>query len=72
LHFVECARCRLVFADPLPDLNTIAGGNRALNTLHVSRGRISQYRGSKEFARFPTALPIDHQQHLFAEKISDL
>jgi hypothetical protein len=36
LHFVECARCRLVFADPLPDLDTIVGGNRALNILQVS------------------------------------
>jgi 2-polyprenyl-3-methyl-5-hydroxy-6-metoxy-1,4-benzoquinol methylase len=49
LHFVECASCRLIFADPMPDLQTIHEGNRALNIHHQSRGTFSQYRGGKEF-----------------------
>lgn len=52
LHFVECAGCRLIFANPMPDLDTIVRGNGALNALLVSRGTISQYRAGKEFASF--------------------
>jgi 2-polyprenyl-3-methyl-5-hydroxy-6-metoxy-1,4-benzoquinol methylase len=55
LHFVECARCRLVFANPMPALETIIAGNRALSIHHRSRGTLSQYRGGKEFARELTA-----------------
>lgn len=50
LHFVECATCRLIFANPMPNLQTINAGNRALNIHHQSRGTLSQYRGGKEFA----------------------
>ncbi|MGH7457103.1 MAG: hypothetical protein ACRENG_37480, partial [bacterium] len=38
LHFVECATCRLIFANPMPNLQTINEGNRALNIHHTSRG----------------------------------
>ncbi|MDZ7363486.1 MAG: class I SAM-dependent methyltransferase [candidate division KSB1 bacterium] len=50
LHFVECKTCRLIFANPMPNLQTIHEGNRALNIYHQSRGTLSQYRGGKEFA----------------------
>jgi 2-polyprenyl-3-methyl-5-hydroxy-6-metoxy-1,4-benzoquinol methylase len=50
LHFVECETCRLIFANPMPNLQTINEGNRALNIYHQSRGTLSQYRGGKEFA----------------------
>ncbi len=50
LHFVECAGCSLIFANPMPSLETIREGNRALNIHHTSRGTLSQYRGGKEFA----------------------
>jgi len=50
LHFVECETCRLIFANPMPNLQTIQEGNRALNIHHQSRGTLSQYRGGKEFA----------------------
>lgn len=50
LHFVECRTCRLIFANPMPSLQTIQAGNRALNIHHRSRGTLSQYRGGKEFA----------------------
>jgi 2-polyprenyl-3-methyl-5-hydroxy-6-metoxy-1,4-benzoquinol methylase len=50
LHFVECETCRLIFANPMPNLQTIHEGNRALNIHHQSRGTLSQYRGGKEFA----------------------
>ena len=50
LHFVECVTCRLIFANPMPNLQTIQEGNRALNIHHQSRGTLSQYRGGKEFA----------------------
>jgi 2-polyprenyl-3-methyl-5-hydroxy-6-metoxy-1,4-benzoquinol methylase len=50
LHFVECETCRLIFANPMPNLQTIHEGNRALNIYHQSRGTLSQYRGGKEFA----------------------
>jgi 2-polyprenyl-3-methyl-5-hydroxy-6-metoxy-1,4-benzoquinol methylase len=50
LHFVECGTCRLIFANPMPNLQTINAGNRALNIHHQSRGTLSQYRGGKEFA----------------------
>jgi 2-polyprenyl-3-methyl-5-hydroxy-6-metoxy-1,4-benzoquinol methylase len=59
LHFVECARCGLIFANPLPDLDTIVRGNRALNILQVSRGTISQYRGGKEFTAVLNRLKPD-------------
>ena len=50
LHFFECTTCRLIFANPMPNLQTIHEGNRALNIHHQSRGTLSQYRGGKEFA----------------------
>src|SRR5574341_1261364 len=50
LHFVECQSCRLIFANPMPNLETIREGNRALNIHHTSRGTLSQYRGGKELA----------------------
>ncbi|MDZ7289379.1 MAG: class I SAM-dependent methyltransferase [candidate division KSB1 bacterium] len=50
LHFVECVNCRLIFANPMPNLKTIQEGNQALNIHHTSRGTLSQYRGGKEFA----------------------
>jgi 2-polyprenyl-3-methyl-5-hydroxy-6-metoxy-1,4-benzoquinol methylase len=50
LHFVECTKCRLIFANPMPNLQTIHAGNRALNIHHASRGTLSQYRGGKELA----------------------
>ncbi len=52
LHFVECETCRLIFANPMPNLQTIHEGNRALNIHHQSRGTLSQYRGGKEFTLF--------------------
>jgi 2-polyprenyl-3-methyl-5-hydroxy-6-metoxy-1,4-benzoquinol methylase len=59
LHFVECAQCRLIFANPMPDLETIVRGNRALNIRQVSRGTISQYRGGKEFTAVLNRLKPD-------------
>ena len=52
LSFVECADCQLIFANPMPNLETIIKGNRALNDHHGSRGTLSQYRGGKEFSLF--------------------
>ena len=56
LDFVECAGCKLIFANPMPNLETVIKGNRALNVHHVSRGTFSQYRGGKEFALFLQSL----------------
>lgn len=56
LDFVECAECKLIFANPMPNLETVIKGNRALNVHHVSRGTFSQYRGGKEFAMFLQSL----------------
>jgi 2-polyprenyl-3-methyl-5-hydroxy-6-metoxy-1,4-benzoquinol methylase len=50
LNFVECQKCGLIFTDPMPSLEIIYEGNRALNILHTSRGTLSQYRGGKEYA----------------------
>jgi 2-polyprenyl-3-methyl-5-hydroxy-6-metoxy-1,4-benzoquinol methylase len=52
LNFVECSDCGLIFANPMPNIETIKEGNRALNIHHVSRGTLSQYRGGKEFSIF--------------------
>jgi 2-polyprenyl-3-methyl-5-hydroxy-6-metoxy-1,4-benzoquinol methylase len=52
LNFVECSDCGLIFANPMPSIETVKEGNRALNIYHVSRGTISQYRGGKEFSIF--------------------
>lgn len=49
LNFVECSKCGLIFANPMPLLEIIYEGNRALNILHTSRGTLSQYRGGKEY-----------------------
>ncbi len=49
LNFVKCKNCGLIFANPMPGLEAIFEGNRALNILHSSRGTLSQYRGGKEF-----------------------
>lgn len=56
LNFVECAECDLIFANPMPNLEIVVQGNRALNVHHVSRGTFSQYRGGKEFALFLQSL----------------
>ena len=50
LNFVECDDCGLIFANPMPGMEIVNKGNRALNILHKSRGTLSQYRGGKEFA----------------------
>ena len=52
LNFVECSDCGLVFANPMPGIEMVKEGNRALNIHHVSRGTLSQYRGGKEFSIF--------------------
>jgi len=52
LHFVECSDCRLIFANPMPSIETVIEGNRVLNIHHVSRGTLSQYRGGKELTVF--------------------
>jgi 2-polyprenyl-3-methyl-5-hydroxy-6-metoxy-1,4-benzoquinol methylase len=52
LNFVECSDCGLIFANPMPNIETVREGNRALNIHHVSRGTLSQYRGGKEFSIF--------------------
>lgn len=49
LNFTECSNCGLIFANPMPTLETIIKGNDALNVVMKSRGTISQYRGGKEF-----------------------
>ena len=49
LNFVECEECGLIFANPMPPLEIIYEGNRALNILQTSRGTLSQYRGGKEY-----------------------
>ena len=50
LNFAECENCGLIFANPMPRMEIVGEGNRALNILHGSRGTLSQYRGGKEFA----------------------
>jgi 2-polyprenyl-3-methyl-5-hydroxy-6-metoxy-1,4-benzoquinol methylase len=50
LNFVECTECGLIFTNPMPDMDIVSRGNKALNILHKSRGTISQYRGGKEYA----------------------
>jgi len=52
LHFVECSDCGLIFANPMPSIETVIEGNRVLNIHHVSRGTLSQYRGGKELTVF--------------------
>lgn len=52
LHFAECSDCGLIFANPMPSIETVIEGNRALNIHHISRGTLSQYRGGKELAVF--------------------
>lgn len=52
LNFVECKNCGLIFANPIPTLDTIIKGNNALNYVMKSRGTLSQYRGGKEFTFF--------------------
>jgi len=64
LSFVECADCKLIFANPMPNLETVIKGNRALNVHHGSRGALSQYRGGKEFSLLlqsikPTGIMLD-------------
>ncbi len=49
LEFMQCRHCDLIFANPMPNLEVVFEGNRALNILHGSRGTFSQYRGGKEF-----------------------
>lgn len=50
LNFVECSNCGLLFANPMPGMDIVSIGNRALNILQKSRGTLSQYRGGKEFS----------------------
>jgi 2-polyprenyl-3-methyl-5-hydroxy-6-metoxy-1,4-benzoquinol methylase len=50
LNFVKCLDCGLIFVNPMPSLEIIYEGNRALNILHTSRGTLSQYRGGKEYS----------------------
>ncbi len=50
LNFVECLNCGLIFANPMPGMDVVYDGNRALNIIHTSRGTLSQYRGGKEYA----------------------
>jgi len=50
LNFVECSNCGLIFSNPMPGMEIVTRGNRALNILHNSRGTISQYRGGKEYS----------------------
>jgi len=50
LNFVECSNCGLIFSNPMPGMDIVTLGNRALNILHKSRGTISQYRGGKEYS----------------------
>lgn len=52
LNFQECRKCGLIFANPMPNLDTIIKGNDALNVVMKSRGTLSQYRGGKEFSFF--------------------
>lgn len=52
LNFVECANCRLIFTNPMPDFNAVLNGNISLQKFHTSRGTISQYRTGKEFTMF--------------------
>ena len=47
---MECSNCGLIFANPMPGMDIVSKGNRALNILQKSRGTISQYRGGKEYA----------------------
>lgn len=50
LNFTECRNCGLIFANPMPSVNTIIRGNDALNVVMKSRGTVSQYKGGKEFS----------------------
>jgi len=50
LNFLECSNCGLIFANPMPGMDIVSEGNRALNIIHTSRGTLSQYRGGKEYA----------------------
>jgi 2-polyprenyl-3-methyl-5-hydroxy-6-metoxy-1,4-benzoquinol methylase len=49
LNFVECSNCGLIFTNPMPGMDIVYEGNRALNIVHTSRGTLSQYRGGKEY-----------------------
>jgi 2-polyprenyl-3-methyl-5-hydroxy-6-metoxy-1,4-benzoquinol methylase len=50
LAFDECEDCGLVFCNPMPGLDIIVEGNRALDILQPTRGTYSQYRGGWDFA----------------------
>ena len=50
LHFVKCQKCGLIFANPMPDMEAVVRGNRALSLYQGGRGTISQYRGGKTFS----------------------
>jgi 2-polyprenyl-3-methyl-5-hydroxy-6-metoxy-1,4-benzoquinol methylase len=52
LNFIECSNCGLIFSNPMPGMDKVTRGNRALTILHKSRGTISQYRGGKEYSFF--------------------
>ena len=51
IHFVQCSRCKLIFANPMPGLEAIIEGNRLLKILHGSRGTFSQYKSGKTFVQ---------------------
>lgn len=52
LNFVECNDCGLIFTNPMPSIDIVIEGNRALNIHHVSRGTFSKYRAGKELALY--------------------
>ncbi|MBM4157825.1 MAG: class I SAM-dependent methyltransferase [Ignavibacteria bacterium] len=78
LNFFECKNCGLIFANPMPSLDIIIKGNKALNVLHTSRGTFSQYKGGKEFTfvlkkicRKGTLLDVGCAEGLFLKGIED-
>jgi len=50
LAYEECAACGLVFCNPMPGLDIIIEGNRALDILQPTRGTFTQYHGGWDFA----------------------
>lgn len=50
LHFVSCANCGLIFANPMPNLRAIIEGNQSINKLISSRGTLNRYRLGNEFS----------------------
>ena len=78
LNFMECSNCGLIFANPMPGMDIVSKGNRALNILQKSRGTISQYRGGKEYvftlkrkARSGVLLDIGCAEGIFLKGIEE-